>query len=132
MNIAHRIVLHNYSRVVPRMHQQVLRPQHRDGRLLRDHARERERGAHDIVAPTRNDARDKAHALRLGRGEVARGVRELVHEALVARDLGQARERPDVGGEADVCFLQRQSACRRAQRECGARTLIAKTASDAA
>ena len=94
--------------MVPRMEQDALRPEHRDGRLLRDQLRGLQRRGDDLVPAAGHDARDEPALLRLRRGEGARGERELGDEALVARHLWHARERADVGGEADVYFLFRK------------------------
>ena len=101
-------------RVIPRVREQVLRPNDRDGALRRDLARERERGGDDGVAGAGHDARDEPELERLGGGEGARGERELGGEGRVAGELWEARERADVGGEPDVDFL----GCGRAAAAC--------------
>ena len=94
--------------MVPRMKQQPLRPKHRDGRLLRNQRRSRKRRGDDLGAAAGDDAGDEPARERLGGGEGARGERELVHEALVARHFGHTRERADVRCQSDVDFLSTQ------------------------
>lgn len=91
--------------MIPRVQKQLLRAHDRDGALARDLARERERGAHDALAPALDDARDEAEAERVRGAERARGVRELVQERGRGERLGRARERADVRGQPDIHFL---------------------------
>ncbi len=84
----------------------MLRACDRDRRLLCDELCNLQRRCSNLIAATLHNARDKAHLLRLGGGEVTSGVRKLVHQAVITGDLGDARERPDVCRQADVHFLQ--------------------------
>ena len=102
------LAMERHVRMVPSVLQQVFRPKHGDRRLLRDQLRGLQRRGDDLVPAAGHDARDEPALLRLRRGEGARGERELGDEALVARHLWHARERADVGGEADVDFLFRK------------------------
>lgn len=83
----------------------MFRPEHGNRRLLRNQLCSLQCRRQDLVAAALDDARDKPELLRLRRGEVARGVRQLIQQAVVPDDLRQARERADVGGEANVDFL---------------------------
>ena len=93
--------------MVPRMQQHPLRPHNCYRALPRNLPRKPQRSLHDLRTPARDDTRHEPHAQRVLRGEVARAERELPHEALVPRDLGEARERAYVGCEAYVDFLRR-------------------------
>lgn len=93
-------------RVIPSMLKKVLRAQDGDRRFLRYKLGRLERGGDDIIPAALYDTRDEPSLLCLSRGEVARGVRELVDEALITCDLGQAGECTDVSCKADIHFLK--------------------------
>ena len=91
------------------MQEKVLRAEHGNWGLLGDELRSLQGGRDNLVASAMHDARDEPHLVRICRGEVARSERELVDEALVARDFGEACQCADVRRETDVYLLSRSS-----------------------
>ena len=109
-SVPHRGILQVLSdRVIPRMQEKVLRAEHGNWGLLGDELRSLQGGRDNLVASAMHDARDEPHLVRICRGEVARSERELVDEALVARDFGEACQCADVRRETDVYLLSRSS-----------------------
>jgi len=90
------------------MVQQLLGTLHSDGALARNKSglfkRRGQRGGF-IVA----DLADEANLQGLGSAKVAGRQRDVLHPREAADDLGQARQRADVCGQADVDLLDSEA-----------------------
>lgn len=73
--------------------------------LPRDLTSELKRGAYDVIARARYDARYEPETLRVLRAENAARERELVQERRVPDKPWQPRKRADIRGQPDVHLL---------------------------
>ena len=96
--------------VIPRMVQDLLGPLHRDGGLARQRARNRHRPPHRLVLRLEHLAHEP-DPRRLFGGEGPRAHAHVFDPSEVADDPGQARERAEIGRDADVDFFDGE-ACR--------------------
>lgn len=84
--------------------QQLLGALHGDGALPRDEGGQLEPSLHGLLFGL-VDLRDEALLQCLLRGEVPRRERQVLDPGVVAYDLGQASEGANVGGDANIDFL---------------------------
>lgn len=92
--------------MVPSVSDKVLRPRNGDGTLSSDEFGKLKSLFHYLVSAALNDFRYQSKFLSLSCGECTRRICKFAQQGLVTSDLGEKGQRPDIGGETNVDFLQ--------------------------